>query len=183
MTPGVGYFYFLTFIVTHSAPNVQKSQFKSSLDVTNDCWDREIPYESHPCIHIESHPHHIIYIAITSYCWWLQSRYWNWSQCRRIGTSTRDLDHWTHPTMCITNPSYIPTPTHTTHNTAGSWRHKSLRWYSCKLFRGHIECIDSNDDDGGLMYTVVYEDGDGDKEDLDPQECEEVVTLSDDVTI
>jgi len=35
----------------------------------------------------------------------------------------------------------------------------------------------------GLMYTVVYEDGDGDKEDLDPQECEEVVTLSDDVTI
>ena len=33
------------------------------------------------------------------------------------------------------------------------------------------------------MYTVVYEDGDGDKEDLDPQECEEVVTLSDDVTI
>ena len=32
-----------------------------------------------------------------------------------------------------------------------------------KLFRGHIECIDSTDDDGGLMYTVVYEDGDGDK--------------------
>ena len=51
------------------------------------------------------------------------------------------------------------------------------------MSRGHIECIDSNDDDGGLMYTVVYEDGDGDKEDLDPQECEEVVTLSDDVTI
>ena len=35
----------------------------------------------------------------------------------------------------------------------------------------------------GLMYTVVYEDGDGDKEDLDPEECEEVVTHSDDVTI
>ena len=33
------------------------------------------------------------------------------------------------------------------------------------------------------MHTVVYEDGDGDKKDLDPQECEEVVTLSDDVTI
>ena len=57
--------------------------------------------------------------------------------------------------------------------------------FNGKLSRGHIECIDSNDDDGGLMYTVVYEDGDGDKEDLDPQECEEVevVTLSDDVTI
>ena len=43
--------------------------------------------------------------------------------------------------------------------------------------------IDSNDDDGGLMYTVVYEDEDGnkDKEDLDPQECDEVVTLSDDI--
>ena len=52
-----------------------------------------------------------------------------------------------------------------------------------KLFRGHIECIESNDDGDGLMYTVVYEDEDGDKEDLDPQECEEVVTLSDDVTI
>ena len=55
--------------------------------------------------------------------------------------------------------------------------------FNGKLSRGHIECIDSNDDDGGLMYTVVYEDGDGDKEDLDPQECEEVVTLSDDLTI
>ena len=31
------------------------------------------------------------------------------------------------------------------------------------------------------MYTVVYEDEDGDKEDLDPQECDEVVTLSDDI--
>ena len=40
-------------------------------------------------------------------------------------------------------------------------------------------CIDSNDDDSGLMWTVVYEDGD--KEDLDPQEGEEVVTLSDDI--
>ena len=39
--------------------------------------------------------------------------------------------------------------------------------------------IDSNDDDSGLMWTVVYEDGD--KEDLDPQEGEEVVTLSDDI--
>ena len=45
-----------------------------------------------------------------------------------------------------------------------------------KLFRGHIECIDSNDDDGGLMYTVVYEDGD--KEDLDSQECEVVVVVT-----
>ena len=29
------------------------------------------------------------------------------------------------------------------------------------------------------MYTVVYEDGD--KEDFNPQECEKVVTLSDDI--
>ena len=29
------------------------------------------------------------------------------------------------------------------------------------------------------MYAVVYEDDD--REDLDPQECEEVVTLSDDI--
>ena len=32
-------------------------------------------------------------------------------------------------------------------------------------------------DNGRLLYTVVYEDDD--REDLDPQECEEVVTLSD----
>ena len=48
--------------------------------------------------------------------------------------------------------------------------------FNGKLSRGHIECIDSNDDDGGLMYTVVYEDGD--KEDLDPQECEVVVVVT-----
>ena len=53
--------------------------------------------------------------------------------------------------------------------------------FNGKLFRGHIECIDSNDV-CGLIHTVVYEDGGGDTEDLDPQECEEVVTLSDDVT-
>ena len=47
------------------------------------------------------------------------------------------------------------------------------------MFRGHIECIDSDDDNGGLLYTVVYEDDD--REDLDPQDCEEVVTLSDDI--
>ena len=45
-----------------------------------------------------------------------------------------------------------------------------------KLFRGHIECIESNDDDDELMYTVVYEDGD--KGDLDPQECELVVVVT-----
>ena len=33
-----------------------------------------------------------------------------------------------------------------------------------------------NDDDGGLMYTVVHEDGD--KEDLGPQECEVVVVVT-----
>ena len=55
--------------------------------------------------------------------------------------------------------------------------------FNCKLFRGHIDYIDAHDDDGGLMYTVVYEDEDGDKEDLDPQECEEVVTLSVDILI
>ena len=48
-----------------------------------------------------------------------------------------------------------------------------------RLFRGHIACIDSDDDDGGLLYTVVYEDGD--TEDFNPQECEKVVTLSDDI--
>ena len=37
-------------------------------------------------------------------------------------------------------------------------------------------CIDSDDDNGGLLYTVVYEDDD--REDLDPQDCEEVVTLT-----
>ena len=51
--------------------------------------------------------------------------------------------------------------------------------FNGKLFRGHIECIDSDDDNGGLLYTVVYEDDD--REDLDPQDCEEVVTLSDDI--
>lgn len=50
-----------------------------------------------------------------------------------------------------------------------------------RLFRGHIAGIDSDDDDGGLMYTVVYEDMD--TEDFNPQECEKVVTLSDDIKI
>ena len=37
------------------------------------------------------------------------------------------------------------------------------------MFRGHIECIDSDDDNGGLLCTVVYEDDD--REDLGPQDC------------
>ena len=51
--------------------------------------------------------------------------------------------------------------------------------FSGKLFKGHIECIDSDDDGGGLLYTIVYEDGD--KEDLNPKECEEVVSFGDDI--
>ena len=40
-------------------------------------------------------------------------------------------------------------------------------------------CIDYDDYDGGLQYTVVCEDGD--KEYIHFQECEKVVTLSDDI--
>ena len=49
------------------------------------------------------------------------------------------------------------------------------------MFRGHIEWIDSDDDNFRLLDTVVWEDDD--REDLDPQEFEEeeVVTLSDDI--
>ena len=48
-----------------------------------------------------------------------------------------------------------------------------------RLFRGHITGIDSDDDNGELLYTVVYENMD--TEDLNPQECEKVTTLSADI--
>ena len=77
--------------------------------------------------------------------------------------------------VSLTHHTSPPPPTKHTPYTTQQGRDVT-KVFDGKLFRGHIECIDSNDDDGGLMYTVVYEDGD--KEDLDSQECEVVVVVT-----
>ena len=104
-----------------------------------------------------------------------------------VNNCNHNTDGQTHPHVIWTNELTLQftsltqhTPTQVTLSRFELGR-DVVKVLNGTLLRGHIECIDSDDDDGGLLRTVVYEDGN--KEDLDPQECEEVVTLSDDVTI
>ena len=102
-----------------------------------------------------------------------------------VFTRTNTLTHY-----CIHSTTYsstvLPSPphhTHTPHIQVTPPRFELGRdvtkVFDGRLFRGHITGIDSDDDNGELLYTVVYENMD--TEDLNPQECEKVTTLSADI--
>ena len=74
---------------------------------------------------------------------------------REVGVPA-PVGHCTHP-----NTTQHPTLTHPRPHPIHRFElgRDVTKVFNGKLFRGHIGCIDSDDDDGGLLYTVVYEDG------------------------